>query len=191
MKSKSIARTVLSFVAIGALFGSAQLMAEGCLSVKGKILNSLHDPALGSVYAGEAIGNIGGVSTVGVAALNGENPIGKMKCALVGVATGLSEVPEGSLFPALPSFTHTISCDDSVDDAFFGVVHSQLTFDTTGYITGFDGCTASFTENSIPQSESGKGVFDGATSGVLTIDGTSNVCNGSIDMEFTGEVCYD
>ncbi len=189
MKSKSIARTVLASVAIGALFGSAQLMAEDCLSVKGKILNSLHDPALGSVYAGEALGNIGGVSTVGVVALNGENPIGKMKCALVGVATGLSEVPEGSPFPPLPSFTHTISCDDSVVDVF-GVLHSQLTFDTTGYITGFDGCTASFTENSIPQSGSGKGVFDGVTGGGLTIEGTSNVCNGTIDMKFTGEACY-
>jgi len=72
----------------------------------------------------------------------------------------------------------------------YGIVHSQLAFDTTGYITGFDGCTAYFTENSEPQSGSGKGAFEGAIGGELTIEGTSNVCNGSIDMKFTGEICY-
>jgi hypothetical protein len=181
MKNKSVAKTVLASVAITSVLGSAQLMAEECVSVEGKILNSAHTPALGSIYAGEA-GNIGGVSTVGVVALKGEMPVGRMKCALVGVAVGMGA-------SGLPDFTHTISCDDSVEDAY-GIVHSQLTFDTTGYLTGFEGCTASFIEDSLARSESGKGVFDGMTSGGLIVEGTSNVCNGSIDMKFTGEICY-
>jgi len=188
MRSKLIARTALASVAIGALFGSAQLMAEDCVSVKGKILNSSHNPALGSVYVEALDTNIGGVSTIGVVALKGGKPIGKLKCALVGVATGAGA-------GGLPDFTHTISCDDSLDDDS-GIVHSQLTFTTTGYITGSDGCTVFFTENSIPVPGSGKGAFDGVEYGRLNIEGTANVCppdvndNNSIDMKFTGEVCY-
>jgi hypothetical protein len=188
MKRKSVTRTVLASVAIGALFGSAQLMAD-CFSVRGKILNSLHDPALGSIFTGSDY--IGGVSTAGVVALNGEKPIGKLKCALVGAAVGPGESPPGSPLPPLPDFTHTISCDDSVEEDG-GVVHSQLTFDTTGNFTGFDGaCTLFFTENSVPRSGSGKGVFDGTTGGGLTIEGTSDICTKSIDMRFTGEFCRD
>lgn len=182
MRSKLTARTVLASVAIGALFGSTQLMAEVCIPVKGKILNSSHNPALGGVYVEDLGKTIGGVSTIGVVALNGGNPIGKLKCALVGVATG-----EGA--GGLPDFTHTISCDDNVDDDS-GIVHSQLTFLTTGYITGSDGAdTIFFTEESTPVSGSGKGVFDGTTGGVLTIEGTINVVTKSIDMKFTGELC--
>ena len=186
MKSKSIARTVLASVAIGALLGSAQLMAE-CVSVKGKILNSSHNPPLGSNDYGR------GVSTVGVVALNGGNTFGKLKCALAGVVAGPGESPPGSPFPPLPDFTHTISCDDSVvDEGGYGVVHSQLTFDTTGYFSGFDNlCTLYFTEKSVPRDGSGKGAFDGATGGSLTIEGSSNICTGSIDMKFTGQVCMD
>ena len=58
MKSKSKAKTVLATVAIGSLFGSTQLMAEDCISVKGKIFNN-----------GQATGNV--FSTLGVVALNG------------------------------------------------------------------------------------------------------------------------
>ena len=188
MKSKFVARTVLASVAISALFGTTQSLAN-CLSVKGKILNSLHDPALGSIFTGSEY--IGGVSTAGVVALNGEKPIGKLKCALVGAAVGPGEAPPGSPLPALPDFTHTISCDDSVE-VEGGIVHSQLTFDTSGYFTGYDGaCTLFFTENSVPRTESGKGAFDGANSGFLAVEGTSNICTNSIDMTFTGEVCFD
>ena len=123
MRRKLLARTVLASVAIGTLLGSAQLMAE-CVpvSVKGKILNSSHNPPLGSNDNG------GGVSTLGVVALNGGNTFGKLKCALVGVEAGPGESPPSSPFPPLPDFTHTISCDDSIDEGGYGVVHSQLTF---------------------------------------------------------------
>ena len=160
-----------------------------CVSVKGKILNSLHEPALGSIFTGAEY--IGGISTAGVVSLNGGKQIGKLKCALLGSAVGPGELPSGSLLPPLPDFTHTISCDDSVE-VDGGIVHSQLTFDTTGHFTGYDGaCTLFFTENSVPRSGSGKGVFDGTTGGGLTIEGTSNICTNSIDMKFTGQACMD
>ena len=190
MKSKSISRIAVASVATVALFGSAQLMAD-CLSVEGKILNSLHKPALGSIDARE-LGNIGGISTVGVVNLEVDKPIGELKCALVGVAVGPGK-DVASPLPPLPDFEHTISCDDQVEEANgTGTVHSQLTFDTRGYFTGFDGpCTLFFTENSEIRAGSGKGVFDGTTGGDLTVEGTSNICTGSIDMEFTGEVCME
>ena len=185
MRRKLLARTVLASVAIGTLLGSAQLMAE-CVpvSVKGKILNSSHNPPLGSNDNG------GGVSTLGVVALNGGNTFGKLKCALVGVEAGPGESPPSSPFPPLPDFTHTISCDDSIDEGGYGVVHSQLTFDTSGYFTGFDNvCTLYFSETSVPRDGTGKGVFYCTTGGALTIEGTSNFCTGSIDMKFTGDIC--
>jgi hypothetical protein len=191
MRSKAIARTVLASVATVTLFGSTHLLAEDCVSVKGTILNTLHDPALGSIYVEQADLNVGGVSTVGVVELKGEKPIGKLKCALVGTAVGPGVQVPGSQLPPLPDFTHTISCDDFVDTVD-GSEHSQLTFDTTGFFTGFDGMnTLYFTENSVPRENTGTGVFAGTTGGGLTIEGTSNTITDSIDMTFTGEVCLD
>ena len=190
MRNNLFGTTALASVATFALLGPVQVMAD-CLSVKGKILNTLHEPALGSIYLEQLDSNVGGVSTVGVVALNGEGPIGKLKCALVGTAVAEGESVPGSPLPALPSFTHTISCDDNIADEL-GTVHSQLTFDTTGYFTGYDqACTLSFTENSVPVNGSGTGVFSGTTRGGLTIEGTSNVCTKSIDMTFIGQVCMD
>jgi hypothetical protein len=174
MKSMLVARTVLASVAIGALLGSAQLRArQTCQGVNGKILNSSHDPALGN-YGGMGMG---GVSTFGVVALNGGNTHGKLKCALVGVQGDSGESPLSPALPVLPDFTHTISCDDRVEG---GVVHSQLTFDTSGYFTGFDGVsTLYFTETSIPRDESGIGACAGTSSSnsSLTIEGTLNFLN--------------
>jgi hypothetical protein len=198
MKSKSVVRTALASVALGALFGSTQLMANcDSVSVMGKILNSSHDPALGSIY--DPIDNkyIGGVGTVGVVALNGGNKFGKLKCALVGVEGDSGEPPLSPQLPVLPDFTHTISCDDSVDvfndQIFLGIEHSQLTFDTSGYFTGGDGfCTLFFTEHSVPRGDgSGKGIFAGTTGGSLTIEGTLNYCTNSVDMKFTGDICVE
>ena len=189
MRNTFFARTALASVATFAFLGPLQVMAD-CLSVKGKILNTLQDPALGNTYI-QGFGSVGGVSTTGVVALNGEGSIGKLKCALVGVAVGEGE-PSGfppPLPPFLPNFTHTISCDDQVE-GYGGTIHSQLTFDTTGKFTGFDGgVILSFIEHSVPRAESGTGVFVGTTGGSLTIEGTSNIVTKSIDMEFTGQVC--
>jgi hypothetical protein len=190
MINGSVTRTIVASVAVVGLLGSTQVMAE-CLSVKGQIFNRAqsqpHGDPLGSVYLGPELGFVGGVSTLGVVTLKGEGDIGKLKCALAGAAAGPGT--QYSELPPLPDFTHTISCDDMIDSAL-GVVHSQLTFDTTGAFTGFDGqCVLSFTEHSLPRDGSGKGVFDGVTDGALTIEGTLNNCTGSIDMKFTGEVC--
>ena len=153
--------------------------------VKGKILNSSHNPALGNY------GGMGGVSTVGVIALNGGSTYGKLKCALVGVQAGEGVTPPGSPFGPLPDFTHTISCDDSVDVGT-GIVHSQLTFDTSGYFTWFDGVsTLYFTETSVPRDGYGVGAFAGTSNGSLTIEGTLNILTGSIDMNFDGDICME
>jgi len=177
MKTNLYARTVLASFAISALFGSSQLMA-GCIDVKGKIVNSVQTPALGSY------GILGfGVSTLGVVALNA-GPLGKMKCALAGVVTeAVGDNPT--------KFDHTISCDDEVETGY-GIVHSQLTFDTT--IETFeevDGCNVLFTETSVPYDGRGLGVFYGVNGdGGLNVEGNINRCTGSIDMQFTGKVCY-
>jgi hypothetical protein len=131
----------------------------------------------------------GGVTTLGVVALNGGRAIGKMKCALVGVWAGDGDGLDLPGIGKLPKFTHTISCDDA-DLSEAGEVHSQLTFDTSGSFTGYDGFTSvSFIEHSEPKAGTGKGVFENTTEGQLDIDGTLNFATGSIDMSFTGEVC--
>jgi hypothetical protein len=112
-----------------------------------------------------------------------------MKCALVGVWAGDGDGLDLPGIGKLPKFTHTISCDDAVLSEA-GEVHSQLTFDTSGSFTGYDGFTSvSFIEHSEPKAGTGKGVFENTTEGQLDIDGTLNFTTGSIDMSFTGEVC--
>ena len=49
MRNNLFGTTALASVATFALLGPVQVMAD-CLSVKGKILNTLHEPALGSIY---------------------------------------------------------------------------------------------------------------------------------------------
>jgi hypothetical protein len=191
MKIKLLTRVTCASVAAAALFAPSHLIAaDDCLEVKGKILNTLHDPALGSFETGAeppVPPRIGGASTVGVVALNGAGEIGKLKCALVGVA-----ISQGSALPELgptPNFLHTISCDDKIESPF-GVVHSQLTFFTTGEFTGWDGaCIFDFVENSIPVNDTGDGVFKDRNGGSLEIKGTLNSCTGSIDMKFEGQTC--
>ena len=184
MKSNLLARTVLASFAISTLFGSSLLMAgSNCIDVKGKIVNSFHMPAVGS----NGVPGYG-VSTLGVAALNA-GPLGKMKCAVAGVVTAT----DGAYPPNPTEFDHTISCDDEVEIAGLGIVHSQLTFDTT--VESFeevDGCIALFTETSVPQNGTGLGVFYGVIDddGGLNIEGTINKCTGSIDMKFTGKACF-
>ena len=189
MKGITLASITKASIVTAALFGAGQVMAD-CVPVKGKILNTLHDPALGSTYV-EALGQyIRGASTIGVVSLNGEKPIGNLKCALVGVAVGKGEDP-GNGLPALPSFEHSISCDDQIESPY-GIEHSQLLLDTSGQFTGFDGATTLyFVEHSTPRSGSGTGVFAGTTGGALTIEGTSNLATKSIDMKFYGEICMD
>jgi hypothetical protein len=188
MNNSSLSRTVIASITTVALLGSGPLLAE-CIPVKGKILNTLHDPALGSIFVPD-VGQLGGVSTLGVVSLHAKKPIGNLKCALVGVAVDPGEDP-GNGLPPLPSFEHSISCDDKIETPY-GIVHSQLLFDTSGQFTGSDGVsTLSFIEHSVPRDGSGTGVFEGATGGQLTVEGTSNVATKSIDMKFSGEVCMD
>ena len=182
MKTNLFARTVLASFGIGALFGSSQLMADpGCINVRGNIVNSFQVPALG----GYNVPGLG-VSTLGVVSLNA-GPLGKMKCALAGVVTAT----DGANPPNPTEFDHTISCDDEVEIEG-GIVHSQLTFDTTiESLEYVDGCTMLFTETSVPQDGKGLGVFYGVNDDEgLNVEGTINGCTGSIDMKFTGKVCY-
>ena len=176
MKNRLISMAARSCVATIALCGSIHAMAD-CFPVKGKIFNTLHNPP------------VGGVSTIGVVALNGGTEFGKLKCALVGVWAGPGAGAEMPFVGVLPNFTHTISCDDEIPSPF-GTVHSQLTFDTSGTYTGFDyTSTFSFTEHSVPAGGSGTGAFTNVAGGYLDIEGTLNAASGSVDMSFTGEVC--
>ena len=134
------------------------------------------------------------LSTLGVVALRGDYPIGKMKCGIA----GLPAAPTDPAFPL--AFTHVISCDDQLTLPIPGnpVVHSQLSFNTKGYFhqdftfcNGQDasaGISSSFTEYSTPRAGEGRGVFTTATGGQLVINGSIS-CFGTIDMKFEGEVC--
>lgn len=173
-----------------ALCAAGPLMAQepkGCtgdelaVEVNGKILNN--GQAMDSAF-----------STLGVVALKGDYPVGKMRCGIVGM-------PATPTNPNLPlAFTHSISCDDAIELPIPGnpVVHSQLAFNTQGYFhedfaycNGVDasaGISSSFTEFSELRAGEGRGVFATATGGLLTIQGTIS-CFGTIDMKFSGEVC--
>jgi hypothetical protein len=128
--------------------------------------------------------------------------LGKMKCGIIGVSAEppTDSNPYDEFIPV--AFTHTLSCDDSVD-IYLGpelvqVAHSQLTLDTEGEITvagfcnGVDpsgGIFGSFVEYSSPSAaNTGRGLFTGVTEGDIIIEGTIN-CLGSIDMGFDGYVC--
>lgn len=199
MKRYLSATATLAPASIIALLISSNSMAE-CFELQGKIFNSSHNPALGSIGPVPIFNpgtgkteyqTVGGASTLGVVALNGGKQFGKMKCALVGVWAGPGEGQEWDIVGVLPKFTHTISCDDAVPSPV-GDVHSQLTFDTSGDFTGYDGAyTFSFLEYSSAIAGTGKGAFVNTTDGQLEIDGTLNILTGSIDMSFTGEVCMD
>lgn len=195
MRKTFLRQTALaSFTALALGGASSQLMAEECAGtlaqVKGKIFNN-----------GQAGG---GFSTLGVVALDGDDPIGKMKCGIVGearAADGGDIGPDGQPLPLL--FNHTISCDDKGNLYPGGpATHSQLTFKTKGTFTdvphfclGLDGnptgaISAPFIESSTPIPGSGRGVFTSATGGLLTIEGTIN-CVGTIDMNFSGDICLN
>jgi hypothetical protein len=190
-KNQVLGKTALASLAVAVLCGSGQLsaQAEGCegvlTQVKGKIFNNAQAPG-------------GALSTLGVVRLNGDSPIGSMKCGIVGVSRNADEndLGEGGL-PLPLLFTHTISCDDK-GTLFPGgpATHSQLTFNTKGTFTDypqacpepFSGISAPFIEYSAPIPGSGRGIFTGTTGGLLTITGTIN-CVGTIDMKFSGEIC--
>lgn len=199
MKRQFFTRAVLASACTLALSAAANTVAaDECAAVKGKIRNTSHSPALGSVGPVPVVNPVtgateyqmvGGVTTLGVASLNGGDTFGKMKCALVGVWAGPGAGPQWPVVGVLPNFTHTISCDDAVPTPI-GDMYSQLTFDTSGSFTGYDGATTfSFLEHSSARADSGRGVFANTTGGALEIEGTLNVATGSIDMSFTGEIC--
>lgn len=190
MKNQVIKATLKSSAACLALCMAGSVFAQdapGCagdelaVTVTGKIFNN--GQAGGSAF-----------STLGVVALKGDYPVGRMKCGIVGMPAAVTD-------PQLPlAFTHTISCDDALELPLPGnpIVHSQLAFDTQGYfhedfafcngINADNGISSSFTEFSVPRAGEGRGVFTTATGGLLTIQGSIS-CVGTIDMNFSGEVC--
>jgi len=156
------------------LFGlglAAPMAAIGgpCIAAKGKIFNNalIDGTTLGTVHL--TFGNE------------------KLKCGL----RGIKKDGTGQL-----NFDHTMVCDDDAgsDDP----VHSQLLWDTTGYFTSDpescnnpyapDLVSFSFTEVSTPVI--GTGRFANVTRGQITVDGTF-FCTLAIDMEFSGQLCFD
>ena len=153
IKNPILAKTALASLAAAVLCGSGQLSAEaeGCdgtlTQVKGKIFNNAQAPG-------------GVLSTLGVVALNGDSPIGRMNCGIVGVSRDADENDLGEDGLPLPLlFTHTISCDDKGTLYPEGpATHSQLTFHTKGTFTDypkvcpgpFGGISAPFIEYSAP-----------------------------------------
>jgi hypothetical protein len=191
IRNKILEKTAVATLAAATLCGSGQLsaQAEDCdgvlTQVNGKIFNNAQAPG-------------GALSTLGVVSLNGDSPIGKMKCGIVGVSRSADEHDLDEYGQPLPLlFNHTISCDDK-GTLFHGgpATHSQLTFHTKGTFTDypqvcppeFGGISAPFIEYSAPITGSGRGIFTGTTKGLLTIKGTIN-CAGTIDMSFEGEIC--
>lgn len=163
---------------------SAQAPAPNCVPISGKIANNF--------------AAADGSATLGVVALEYGPKRGgiKMKCALSGVSAG---VP----VPGQISFIHSISCDDAIsvpagDGSGDVPVHSSIVLYTTGTIFPPESPTQEFTfqEFSVPiLTAPARGLFYGVTGGQLQVTGAvykSPVWGvpGSIDMKFSGEVCY-
>ena len=196
MKQTIVRKIAHTIVGSSLLFGAAAYADVVCIDgatpipVKGKITNN------GQPNSGEA----GTISTLGVVDMKmgkKPGPVSRMKCGIIGV--NIDPITDTNpLDPIIPvGFTHTLSCDDSVD--IYGLAaHSQLTLDTEGEITfggfcnGTDpsaGIFGSFVEYSSPTLDNtGRGIFTGVTEGEIRIEGDLN-CLGSIDMIFKGEIC--
>jgi|GEM_PF-2382348 len=200
MKQTIIKKIAHTIVGSSLLLGSAAYAEIACLDgadplpVNGKITNN-GQPSNGAV---------GSLSTLGVVAMRigkKPNPVSKMKCGIIGVQAEpiQDQDPYDQFIPV--AFTHTLSCDDSVDiylgPGLIQTAHSQLTLGTegeievAGFCNGIDpsgGIYGSFIEDSSPIANTGRGIFTGVTEGKIVIEGDIN-CLGSIDMNFKGELC--
>ena len=157
--------------------------AGSCVPLQGKITNNA----------------ISAENTLGVVALEyGSKPGAlKLKCALVGAAQQAAP-------PSDMHFIHTISCDDKVisvptfDGSGDVPVHSSIVLDTVGNVLPPQKADElfRFTETSAPIVGVGaRGLFVGVIGGQLSVEGVvykSPVAGipGSIDMNFSGQVCY-
>jgi len=179
-KHSSIAVTAALLLAVPT--GSA-FAADSCVPLQGKISNNA----------------VSAQNTLGVVALEyGPKQGGlKLKCALTGAAQQATP-------PADMHFIHTISCDDKVisvptyDNSGDVPVHSSIVLDTVGNVLAPLKADElfRFTETSAPIVGVGaRGLFFGVTGGQLSVQGIvykSPVPGvpGSIDMTFSGQVCY-
>ena len=145
-------------------------------AVQGKIFNNFVNP-------GTAVG------TVHLEVGNGT----KVKCGIM-ASGGIGA--DGS-----SNFIDTLVCDDSllITNPATGqreTIHSQITLNTTGKgalqacnpSSPLAGSYGTFRETSLPVPATGRGMFQGVTSGRIVIDGTIN-CQFAIDMKFQGEIC--
>jgi hypothetical protein len=180
MKRKMIVSSVgLGIIALTSMnFAVAETCSAGtATSVSGKITNNAVGPG----------------TTLGVVHLNVGGD--KMKCGIVGNGTTSMD---GQI-----NFVHNVVCDDSIEvyNPNIGMtenLHSQITLNTTGFITEFAACSSdgnpafgarfSFVESSTPIPGSGRGIFNNVSEGMLNIKGTAN-CQLAIDMKFGGYVC--
>jgi hypothetical protein len=180
MSSSFVSRTmVLGALAMGV--GHA-VAADRCVPVSGRITNN---------FASQN-------ATLGVIAMAyGDKASAiKLKCAMSGAAqTGVA---------ADIAFIHSITCDDAIDgQAFDGSgpvpVHSSIVLFSTGTIYPPQSPSQLFTFKEVSRpipSVPARGLFQGVSSGEIQVDGTvykgtdSSAPAGSIDMQFTGKVCY-
>jgi hypothetical protein len=174
------------FAAVGgALLGlglACQGWADECFPVSGKIFNN----AIGDNTPG-TVSTIGTVHFVAGEGTTAE----KFKCGLMGVAI---ERANGDVhYRGDLNYVHTMSCDDN-EGSSSAPVYSLATWDTSGYYTGVvDECdgfqSVTFHEESWLVPAGASGIFQGATSGHLSVDGML-YCTLAIKMKLSGEVCY-
>lgn len=167
---------VMSALILGMSSAAAR---EVCVPVSGTILNNFTSAT----------------STLGVVSMiYGTDGI-KLKCALSGAQqAGAVDI----------NYIHAISCEDSmsmpaVDRSGTVPVHSSIVLYTTGIVSGPALPTQLFTFNevSVPiASAPATGLYFGATGGQIQVEGAvhKGACDprqpGSIDMTFSGKVCY-
>jgi hypothetical protein len=153
-------------VAVAGLFSGSSYAA--CVPVKGKIVNNLHTPVA--------------FHTMGVASVAFGSDV-KLKCALLGQPVP----PPNPQDPTSVAFVHTISCDDAIA-TLQGPIHSKLQFNTVGTVNP---ATGSFTETSTPIPGTGTGQFLNVNDqGSLIITGQIYP-TGAIDMQFSGQACFN
>lgn len=174
------ASNFFALIALAVCSATAAADEAVCVPVSGKIVNNATSAT----------------STLGVVAMvYGKRPNEvKLKCALSGAAQAA---------PPNIAFIHTISCDDSLqmplgDTGATVPVHSSIVLYTTGTVLPPRLPTQLFTfqEVSVPILEApARGRFEGVTGGQILVEGAfyispDGVTPGSIDMEFSGNICY-
>lgn len=177
--SRVLAVSALAVGAVGATAGAP----GSCVPVSGKIVNNFASPT----------------ATMGVVEMT-YGASTKLKCSLTGQAAA---------GPADINFVHAISCSDSIKQRAYDYagnlgyvpVHSSIVLSTTGTIAGPQAPTQlfTFTETSVPlTTDPARGLFANVKGGQINVTGAVYTAPypvpygtpGSIDMTFTGELCY-